>query len=63
MATPPPAVDAGAQGYVDYVGASTSHLVIDVDPLGVVPSGMDEYLVRDRAQIEHAPKDSGSSDA
>jgi hypothetical protein len=40
---------------------STSSLVINVDPINVMPGGTDEDLVRDRAQLEQAPKDLGSS--
>jgi hypothetical protein len=50
--TPPPAADATAQGSVGDVGASTSPLVIDVDPISVMPGGPDQDLVEDPAQIE-----------
>jgi hypothetical protein len=59
--TPPPAAGTGAQGAVGDIGASTSSLVINVDPINVMPGGTDEDLVRDRAQLEQAPKDLGSS--
>jgi hypothetical protein len=63
MATPPPAANAGTQGSVGDVGASFTPTVIDVDPISAMPSGMDQDLVGDRAQIEQAPKDSGTSGA
>jgi hypothetical protein len=50
MATPPPASDARAQGSVGDVGASTCPRVIYIDPISVMPGGMD-----DRAQIEQGP--------
>jgi hypothetical protein len=62
-ATPLPGADAGAQGTVVDVGASTSPPVIDVDPISVMPSGTDENLIRDQAQIEQASKDLGLSGA
>jgi hypothetical protein len=52
MATLLPAADAGAQGSVGGVGASTSPPVIDVDPINVMPSGMDQDLIGDPLQIE-----------
>jgi hypothetical protein len=59
VATPPLSADAGAPGTVGGIRASTSSLDIDVDPISAMPSGTDEDLVRDRAQIEQAPKDPG----
>jgi hypothetical protein len=60
---PPPGVDAGAQGAVGDVGASTSSPVIDVDPISAVPGGADEDLVKDQMHLEQAPKGAGSSGA
>jgi hypothetical protein len=54
---PPPSADAGAQGSVGDVGASTSSPIIDVNPINEMPGGVDEDLVRDQAQIDHVPKD------
>jgi hypothetical protein len=59
VVTPPLSADAGAPGTVGGIRASTSSLDIDVDPISAMPSGTDEDLVRDRAQIEQAPKDPG----
>jgi hypothetical protein len=63
MATPAPTADAGAQGFAGGVRASTTPPVIDVDPISVMPGGMDEDLVGDPVQIEQAPKDLGTSGA
>jgi hypothetical protein len=60
-ATPPLGADATAQGPVGDIGASTPPPIIDVDPISATPTGADEDLVRDRAQIEQASKDSGTS--
>jgi hypothetical protein len=51
VATPPLSADARAPGTVGGIRASTSSLDIDVDPISAMPSGTDEDLVRDRAQI------------
>jgi hypothetical protein len=45
--TPPPSADAGAQDAVGDVGALTSSPIIDVDPINVMPGGIDEELVKD----------------
>jgi hypothetical protein len=63
MVTLLPAADAGAQGFVCGVGASTSPRVIDVDPINAIPGGMDQDLVGDLAQIKQALKDPGTSGA
>jgi hypothetical protein len=47
--TRPPTADAGAQGAVGDVRTSASPRVIDVDPLSVMPGGMEEDLVKDWA--------------
>jgi hypothetical protein len=54
--TPLPAADARAQGSVSDVVASTSLLVIDVDPINAVPDASDQDLVGDPIQIEQPPK-------
>jgi hypothetical protein len=63
MVTPPPVSNAGAQGSVGDIEASTSPWVIDVDTIIAMPGGKDEDLVWDRAQIEQAPKDLRMSSA
>jgi hypothetical protein len=52
MATPPQGDEAGAGGALGDVRTSASPRVIDVDPISVRPSGMEEDLVRDQAQID-----------
>jgi hypothetical protein len=59
--TPPPAANARAQGSVGDVGASTSALVIDVDPINAMPGAPNQDLVGDPIQIEQAPKDPETS--
>jgi hypothetical protein len=52
MVTPLTAADAGAQGSVGDVGASTSPPVIDVDPINAVPDASGQDLVGDPIQIK-----------
>jgi hypothetical protein len=56
-----PGAGAEAQDTIGGVGASTSSLIIDVDPTSAVIGGVDEDLVRDQAQLHQAPKDPGTS--
>jgi hypothetical protein len=42
---------------------SASPRIIDVDPISARPSGVDEGLVRDQAQIDQAPQGPGTSGA
>jgi hypothetical protein len=51
-ATPPLVADAGAQGSVGDIGASTSPPVIDVDPINAVLRASDQDLVGDPIKIE-----------
>jgi hypothetical protein len=58
-ASPPHADDAGAGGAVGDVGTPTSPRIIDVDPISARPGGVDNDLVKDRAQIDQAPRGRG----
>jgi hypothetical protein len=51
--TPPCAADARGPTAGD-VGATTSPMIIDADPIGAVPGGAED-LVRDQPQIDLAP--------
>jgi hypothetical protein len=59
--TPPRSADARGASAWD-VGATVSPVVIDVDPISVLPSGTDD-LVRDQPQIDLAPGGPGTSGA
>jgi hypothetical protein len=59
--TPLPAADAGAQGSIGDVRASTSPPVIDMDPINMVHSTSDQDLVGDPIQIEQVPKNPETS--
>jgi hypothetical protein len=50
--TPPLATEAGAQGSVGYIEASTSPPVIDIDPINAVPSASVQDPIADPIQIE-----------
>jgi hypothetical protein len=52
MVAPPLAADAGVQGSVGDIGASTSPPVIDVDPINAVLRASDQDLVGDPIKIE-----------
>jgi hypothetical protein len=51
--TPPHAADAGGTSAGD-VGATTSSMIIDADPISAVPGGAED-LVRDQPQIDLEP--------
>jgi hypothetical protein len=55
--------EAGAGCALGDVGTSASPRVIDVDLISARPSGMEEDLIRDQAQIEQAPHGLGTSSA
>jgi hypothetical protein len=61
--TPLPAADAGVQGSIGDVRASTSPPVIDMDPINMVHSTSEQDLVGDPIQIEQVPKNPETSGA
>jgi hypothetical protein len=62
-ATTPRGGEAGEGGALGDVGTPASPRIIDVDPISARPSGVEEDLVRDLAQIDQAPPGPGTSGA
>jgi hypothetical protein len=60
--TPPRAADAGGATSTGGVRVTTFPTVVDVDPINVVPVGVED-LVRDQPQIDLAPGGLGTSGA
>jgi hypothetical protein len=48
--------DVGEGGAVGDIRTPASPRIIDVDPISAWPSGVDNDLVNDQSQIDHAPR-------
>jgi hypothetical protein len=62
VVSPPRAVEAGEGPSVGDVKATTSPIIIDVDPISARPAEAKD-LIRDQPQIDQAPRGLGTSGA
>jgi hypothetical protein len=62
-ASPLRAGDAGSESSIGDVRTLASPGIIDADPINARLGGVDNDLVKDQSQIDHAPGDLGTSGA